>query len=293
MSSRKVASERLAVQNSMKTLLANIRFASIDKPVCSLVVTSSIPNEGKTTIAIDLARSIASGGNRVLLVEADMRNRSIANQLGLRARHGLYAVLSQQVEIEDAVVSAKQPGMYFLDAEPHIPNPADILASKRFIQFIADLERRFDYVVFDTPPVGTFVDAAVIGAHADGVVFVIRENFTKRAEMEAAYAQLTKADVHVLGAVMNCCDMDASDYYYAYYNQEGKRVDRNAEPALPVSAQRPANGASSGSVLPSGASPSSTSQFVALANGEGAAGAGAQTQGVESVQQPYARRAGK
>ena len=303
MPSRKISSDRLAAQNAMKTVLANIRFASVDKPVSTMVITSSIPNEGKSTIAVDLAQSIASGGNSVLLVECDMRNRSLADLIGVRCRGGVYAVLSGQMPVEDAVVSTKQSGMYFLDAEPHIPNPADILASQRFIQLIDDLDQRFDYVIFDTPPVGTFVDAAEIGSHVDGAVFVVRENFAKRGEIAAAYEQLRKAGVHVIGAIMNYCESDASEYYYAYYNQQNKKIhtDDELEDGHTVSESRapevkaPAPVASAPAPTPAPSapktaakiSPSSTSQFIAMAAEKSQVKTGAK--GVAPVQQGYSR----
>lgn len=224
---KKAQASKLEVQNAAKTLLANIRFMGVDNPIRSLVVTSSIPNEGKSTVSINLAQAIATSGKQVLLVECDMRRRSLADELGTHARSGLYAVLSEQASLESAVVSTRQQNMDFLDAEPHIPNPADILASKRFRRLVRSLEDAYDFVVFDTPPVGTFVDAAVLSALADATVLVVRENFTKRQELVGAYEQLKKAEANVIGVVMNYCEMESSEYYYAYYNKDGKRVKKS------------------------------------------------------------------
>lgn len=224
MPQRKAKTDTLVIQNAAKTLLANIRFASVDDPIRSLVITSSVPNEGKSTVAVNLAQAIATSGKRVLLVECDMRRRSLADMLGVRGSTGIYSVLSEQTTLEQAVVPAGQTGLFFLDSEPHIPNPADIVSSKRFKRLLATMESSFDFVVIDTPPVGTFVDAAIISSLADAVALVVREKFTKRAEVQLAYEQLKKADANVIGAVMNCCETETSEYYYAYYNKEGKRV---------------------------------------------------------------------
>ncbi|SCI10389.1 Tyrosine-protein kinase YwqD [uncultured Collinsella sp.] len=274
---RKTASDALVVQNAAKTLLANIRFASVDHPVKSIVMTSSVPNEGKTTVSYQLAQATASSGKRTLIVECDMRHRSLANLIGARARYGLYAVLSGQVELEDAVVSTSHRNLFFLDSEPHIPNPADILASQRFRNLMHELASSFDYVIFDTPPVGTFVDAAVIAAQADATVLVVRERFVKRADLHNAYDQLKKADAHVIGVAMNMCESESSEYYYAYYNKSGKRVrtsDGNVSegPQLPVQEssevelpeERPAPGPSRPQHGTT-ASPSETAQFTAAA----------------------------
>ena len=216
--------DALVVQNAAKTLLANIRFASVDDPIRSLVLTSSVPNEGKSTVAINLAQAIATSGKRVLLVECDMRRRTLADVLNVRTRNGIYAVLSEQATLDEAIMTTSTKGMFFLDSEPHIPNPADILASKRFRRLIKLLEQEFDYVIFDTPPVGTFVDAAVISSLVDATALVVRENFTRREEVQAAYEQLKKADANVIGVIMNFCETETSEYYYAYYTKDGKRV---------------------------------------------------------------------
>lgn len=235
---KKASSDALVVQNAAKTLLANIRFASVDRPVKSIVLTSSVPNEGKSTVAYNLAQAIASSGKRTLIVECDMRRRSLADMVGARARHGIYAVLSGQVELDEALVATSHRNLFLLDSEPHIPNPADILSSQRFRKLVAQMESDFDYVVIDTPPVGTFVDAAIIAALADATALVVRERFVKRAELQNAYDQLKKADANVIGVIMNMCEAESSEYYYAYYNKEGKRV-RKSEGHVPDGPQLP------------------------------------------------------
>lgn len=289
---KKASSDALVVQNAAKTLLANIRFASVDRPVKSIVLTSSVPNEGKSTVAYNLAQAIASSGKRTLIVECDMRRRSLADMVGARARHGIYAVLSGQVELDEALVATSHRNLFFLDSEPHIPNPADILSSQRFRKLVAQMESDFDYVVIDTPPVGTFVDAAIIATLADATALVVRERFVKRAELQNAYDQLKKADANVIGVIMNMCEAESSEYYYAYYNKEGKRVrkseghvsdgpqlpqqrgsvvemrDEPVVPATPARQQRPAQ---------KKMSPSETAAFTA------AAAASASAQAVKPV----------
>lgn len=289
---KKASSDALVVQNAAKTLLANIRFASVDRPVKCIVLTSSVPNEGKSTVAYNLAQAIASSGKRTLIVECDMRRRSLADMVGARARHGIYAVLSGQVELDEALVATSHRNLFFLDSEPHIPNPADILSSQRFRKLVAQMESDFDYVVIDTPPVGTFVDAAIIATLADATALVVRERFVKRAELQNAYDQLKKADANVIGVIMNMCEAESSEYYYAYYNKEGKRVrkseghvsdgpqlpqqrgsvvemrDEPVVPATPARQQRPAQ---------KKVSPSETAAFTA------AAAASASAQAVKPV----------
>lgn len=107
---KRVNTEQVRIQNAAKSLVANIRFASIDNQVRSLAVTSSVPNEGKTTVAIALAQAMASLGERVLLVECDMRRRSLANVLGAHSRGGLYSVVCGQMDLEEAVATTTRQG---------------------------------------------------------------------------------------------------------------------------------------------------------------------------------------
>lgn len=209
------------VSNAAKTLLANIRFMSVDNPIRTIVVTSAIPNEGKTFVTCNLAWAMATSGKRTLIVDCDMRRRSMASQLQVHAQHGLYAVMSGEVELKDAAVPTKTSRLFFLDAEPHIPNPSDLLNARRFTQLIEQMKQEFDYVVFDTPPVGTFVDAAVLGAKVDAVLMVVRERYTHRDEVIRATEQLRTANVPLSGVVMNFCERQSSEYYYEYYYKEG------------------------------------------------------------------------
>lgn len=215
--------DRVFLQNSIKTLATNIRFASVDNPVGTLMITSSVPNEGKSTIAIALAQSMASNGQRVLLVECDMRRRTLAGALGLHARSGIYSVLSGQVTLSDAVVGTSTRTLHFLDCEPHIPNPVDTLSSRRFKQFVEQARSEYSFVIFDTPPLSAFVDAAVLSTVVDATLLVVRQNFVRRDDLLSSYEQLQKAGANVIGAVMNYCENEKSDYYYSYYTKDGKK----------------------------------------------------------------------
>lgn len=236
---KKQTSNQLEVQNAAKTLYANIRFLSVDDPIRSIVITSSVPNEGKTTTSVNLAQAIATSGKRVLLVEADMRRRSLASTLQVRASAGLYAVITEAASLSSAVTATNVPNLSFLDVEPSIPNPADLLASKRFARFAALLEESYDYVIYDTPPVGTFVDAAIMSTLADATLMVVRPNLVKRTELQHAYEQLQKADANVIGLCATFVEGSGSEYYYAYYTESGKRVKEPpvqpaAQPASPA-----------------------------------------------------------
>lgn len=173
-----------------------------------------------------------------------MRRRSLANYLSLHPAHGLYSVLSGQQKLSDAVTATRQRGMYFLDAEPHIPNPPDLLNSRHFEELRDSILNSFDYVIFDTPPVATFVDAAVLSARVDATILVVRENFTHRTEVQNAYDQLQKAGANIAGVVMNHCERQRSEYYYEYYYKDdgkshGKKIKGDAADAVAMSLDGP------------------------------------------------------
>lgn len=224
---KKKSSNALEIQNAAKTLFANIKFASVDDPIRTVALTSAVPNEGKTTASLNLAQAIASSGKKVLLVEADMRRRSLAAEMGIHPRNGAYSVMSGMVSLDEAVVSTPTPMLYFLDIEPNIPNPADLLSSKAYARLVEELDAAYDYVIFDTPPVGTFVDAALLSRLVDGVIMVVKVNGAKRDEILAAYEQLRKAEAHMLGVCATFYENTSSEYYYAYYNKDNQRVDKS------------------------------------------------------------------
>ena len=257
---KKQASNMLEVQNAAKTLFANIRFMSPDNPIRSIVMTSSVPNEGKSTCSVELARAIATSGKTVLLVEADMRRRTLASLLNVRPAAGVYAVLTDAAPLKTAVTPTQTPNLFFLDVEPNIPNPADIISSKRYQKLVATLEDSYDYVIYDMPPVGTFVDAAILSTLVDGTVLVVKPGSTKRSELVDACEQLKKADANILDICATFCEGTGSEYYYAYYTKDGGRLKDDGDVAalqaetrtpVPTAGRRAPRGAQ-GSPVPAG-----------------------------------------
>lgn len=215
-----------ALKNAAQTLFANITFAAVDKPIRTIMLTSAVPNEGKSLTSISLAAAIAESGQKVLLIETDMRRRSLSHKLGITTQHGLHEILMKPSMTQQAIVKTKVPGMYFLNCEPSIPNPADLLASKKFRQFVEQASEKFDYLIFDTPPVGTFVDAAVISSIVDATIVVVRPGVVKRTDLQNARAQLEKAGAHIIGVCITGSEDNSAEYYYAYYSEDGERIDK-------------------------------------------------------------------
>ena len=225
-------SDGALIRNAMDALVANIRFAGAERPVDSIVITSSIPNEGKSTVAIDLAHTLAEGGEQVLLVECDVHRRTLAGMLGVRARTGMYSVLLERVTLEQAVVPTKMNNLFLLDCEPSIPNPANIFASLQFRNLVKRLRSTYDYVIFDTPPLSAYVDGAIVGSTADATLLVTRWDFVKRDDVLSALEQLRKADANVIGTVLNCCEPERDYYYYGNRGRSSKTQQDGEAPRV-------------------------------------------------------------
>jgi capsular exopolysaccharide synthesis family protein len=205
-----------------RTLFANIRFMALDEDIKTLVVTSTLADEGKSTVALNLAMAIASSGKKVLLVDADMRRRNLAQLLEIRPPCGLYAALTDPAKLNAAIVQTSTPKLFFMDCEPDILSPPDILGSRRFSSMLDRLREAFDYIIFDTPPASVFVDAAVLGSMVDGTLFVVREGKTKRELAVKSVQQLRQANANVLGCVMTFVTGGESEQYYRYYTKGSK-----------------------------------------------------------------------
>lgn len=211
------------MKNAADTLLANIDFSSVDEPCKVVCITSSVPNEGKSTISLCLASAAGQAGKKTLIMEGDLRRRSLRATLSVHPSHGLHAVLTDAAKLEDAVVETQFKNVWFLDAEPGIPNPQEILQSKHYAALLERVAKEYDFVVIDTPPIGAFADAAVVARQADGVCLVVREGFTDKREAMLAVEQLRASGARILGAIMNCEEAGNSGhygYYYGYYYEE-------------------------------------------------------------------------
>lgn len=226
--------EVTTIQNAATTLLANIRFADVDDSIKTLVITSSMPGEGKSTVSANLAQTMAAGGKKTLIIDCDSRNRSVALTFGVKPKHGLFAVLSKHVSLADAAYPVEPQGLSILDIEPSIPNPADIFASKRFTSFLEQVRQSYDYAIIDTPPVNAYVDAAIIASRVDACVMVVREGYARREQVTYAAEQLRKADANILGLCMNYCEGHTS-YGYGYGYGYGKYYGSSA----PTQEQQP------------------------------------------------------
>lgn len=206
--------ERAAYKDSVRTLRTNIQFADIDNGVHTIVITSVMPSEGKSLTSITLAISMTEYGKRTLLVDADCRRPTLAGMLKQRPSVGLPQVLAGTVSLLDAIVPTAQEGLFFLDSET-LANPVEVLSSKRCSELIAEMRKHFDVIIFDTPPLCSFIEAAVLSSKVDGTVLIVSPGMTDADKAVEAIGQLKKANAKILGVVLNGVpDSYISDYYY-------------------------------------------------------------------------------
>jgi succinoglycan biosynthesis transport protein ExoP len=206
---------------SFRGVRTNLLFASAEDGPRSIVITSTGPGEGKTAIASNLAVALAQSGQRVLLIDADMRKPRVHSVFGKPREPGLSNLLVGNAKSSESVHKTGVPGLWVLPAGALPPNPAELLGSKRFKDFVGSLTQHFDWVMLDTPPVMAVTDASVVAHLATGVLFVIGAEMTSRHAAKTATEQLVHARAKFVGAVLNRVDLQHNPYYYSqYYRRE-------------------------------------------------------------------------
>lgn len=246
---RKLTDADAIASESFRRLRTNLRFASVDEEIRSIVITSSNAGEGKSTIATSLAQVLAQSNTPTIIVDADLRRPTVAAVLGIDGAIGLSEVLSGQVSLEDALTSTKVPGLYALPSGRIPPNPSEMLGSEAMRSIIQLLSR--DYIVIiDAPPLLPVTDAAVLSTRVDGVVLVATAGRTRREDVGAARDMLSQVHGRLLGTVLNMVpprdSADGYEYrrnrtYYVTADKKGMPIIRSGkghgDPLEGVSAQ--------------------------------------------------------
>lgn len=206
---------RSPAAEAYRTLRTNIQFSSLDKPIHTLLVTSTSPDEGKSTTLSNLAVTIAQAEQRVILVDCDLRRPSLHTLFGVPNEQGLTSVILNQGDGELPLHATSVPGLSLLTSGPLPPRPADLLGSRRMEVLIERLRSEADMVLFDTPPVIAVTDAAVLATRLDGVLLVLQAGKTRRDRAREARRQLEKVKANIIGVVLNNARMEASYGYYS------------------------------------------------------------------------------
>jgi len=207
---------------SYRALRTSLLLTSAGGPPKTILITSALPQEGKTTTSTNTAIVLAQKGTRVLLVDADLRRPSIHKTLGMGPRAGLSNVLAGNASLPQTIVrSTVLPNLFVLPAGTPPPNPAELLASASMRDVLEQLREHYDHIVIDTPPTLSVTDAVVMSTAADQVILVIRSGQTTKQALRRARDILMQVNARVCGVLLNAVDLRSPDYYY-YYEYQGK-----------------------------------------------------------------------
>ena len=232
LASRKTLHKNLdfAAIEQYKLLRANLEFTVPENVKCPVIgITSSIRGEGKSTTAINLSYVLAEKGSKVLLIDGDLRIPSIAKKLGIESNVGLSNLLKGASSQTFSFESYMLDNWFVLPAGDIPPNPSELLGSTRMKSVLDKLKDMFDYIIIDTPPVNIVSDAVALSGLIDGMIVVIREEYTEKKELESCFRQLKLTNVKILGYVMNQSKVGEGSYrkykkykYQTYYRNSTK-----------------------------------------------------------------------
>ena len=207
---------------SYRALRTSLLLSNLGAPPKVIMVTSALPQEGKTTTSINTAVVLSQKGVRVLLIDADLRRPSIHKTLGMAPRSGLSNVLTGSATLDQAIsVSPILPNLFVLPAGTPPPNPAELLASPNMRDILAKLREQYDHIVVDTPPTLSVTDAVVLSPRADAIILVIRSGQTTKHALRRSRDILVQVNAKVAGVLLNAVDLTSPDYYY-YYEYKNK-----------------------------------------------------------------------
>ena len=220
-----------AAAECTRAIRTNLLFMSPERELRKLVVTSSGPQEGKTTTCINVGVTMAQAGSRVLLVDTDMRRPRLHRAFKLSNEVGLSTLIVGETDVESVVKTTDVPNLFVLPCGPVPPNPPQLLHTERFQEIQRQLEGKYDRVVFDTPPLAAVAAAAVLATRVDGVMLVTRFHRTTRDVATRALRSLRDVKARVLGVVMNDVNLQSRQYDYYYYRRYGQYYSEGGESA--------------------------------------------------------------
>lgn len=212
---------------SFDILMENIKFASVDHPIKSIAILSSQAEEGKSTVALNLALNIANSGQTCLLVDTNFYNWNLSKIIGTHPVYGIYNLVSGKSSITDTISQTNATNLYYLDSETSIPNPTEILSSKRFSALIDYLYDKYDYIIFNTPPLSSYVDGYIVSTLSDGAILSIKENHTEKNSVVDVIAQLEHLNVNILGTVLTYSKETNNNDSFSLSHVKENKLDSN------------------------------------------------------------------
>ncbi|MBC8203935.1 polysaccharide biosynthesis tyrosine autokinase [bacterium] len=195
----------------------NIKLSSIDSPTRHVMITSSSPGEGKTSISCNLAINMARKGKKVVLIDSDFPRPNIYKIFNLSNDKGLTDLLMGETTIEEVTQSCGVENMHVITTGPKPPSTSILFESQQMKDFIKELEQRYDFIIFDTPPILSINDPVILGSYVDKTILVVAANEVSRSVVKMAISTMKKSHINLVGAVLNKFRAEGSHYYYYYY----------------------------------------------------------------------------
>lgn len=215
------------IAEAYRGIRTSIEFSNLDKDLQVINVTSSMQNEGKSTVLANLAVSFANLDKKVLIMEGDLRNPSVHRMFNISNIKGLTDILLQNKVFADCVHCTDVKNLHVLTCGAIPPNPSEMLSSKKIRDFIESLREYYDYIFIDAPPIGIVTDAGIISTYTDGCIFVVGAGDADIEMAKVSKERLEKVGANILGVVLNKFEASgASGYYNYYYEQETKARGR-------------------------------------------------------------------
>jgi tyrosine-protein kinase Etk/Wzc len=219
---------RSSIAESYRSLRTSLQFAGLDNPIQTLTVSSSAPQEGKSTTSSNLGIVMSQMGKKTLLVDTDLRRPVLHSVFGIKREPGLTNVLFDRTTLNEAIHATDVPNLFVLPSGIIPPNPSELLGSEKMNQLIETLKQEFDFIIFDTPPVVAVTDALLLGMQTDAMVIIARADVSKADGVLRAVDAVERSNIRFLGVVLNNFNV-ANAYgayyryyqYYHYYSNEG------------------------------------------------------------------------
>ncbi len=198
----------------------SIEFSNLDKELKVISVTSSMQNEGKSTVMANLAVSFANLDKKVLIMEGDLRNPSVHRMFNISNINGLTDILLGNKSFTESVYCTDVKNLHVLTCGPIPPNPSEMLSSKRIREFLESVRDYYDYIFIDAPPIGIVTDAGIISTYTDGCIFVVGAGEADIEMAKVSKERLEKVGANILGVVLNKFEASGASGYYNYYYEE-------------------------------------------------------------------------
>lgn len=203
------------------SIRANIKFSNVDQSYKSILITSSIISEGKSTISANIATAFAKDGMKTLFVDVDFRRPTFNASFNLTESRGLTNFLTEKnFDPNDLIYKTSQKNLFIIPSGPIPPNPSELIGSNKMKRLMASLEQKFDLVIYDAPPILAVSDSKVLSVKVDATILVVRYSFVKKESVVESIKELNHVGANLIGTIFNNLPSSENVGYYGYYSKD-------------------------------------------------------------------------